>query len=242
MSWNQARAEKRIAHHLTTVPIFDETITLAEQSRKIVLARKNENLDDLSTRAAFVVEGAHLYGYLLDYDTLVADNDGVETQETHEALLRFLDAQYKLWDSIVVSHDADRVDYHGARLHAVVSEPLNDAKGQIEKAIALASELNAATRKIALALGFVARVRFGIDQGKCLALTTGRGHDRDTLFMGTPANYAAKLAADGDEEGTFLTESASNKLKTGNLSKSLRGQYFANQAAIAEASLIYSPT
>jgi len=33
------------------------------------------------------------------------------------------------------------------------------------------------------------------DHGSCLAMSTGRSHDKDTLFLGRPANHAAKLAA-----------------------------------------------
>ena len=35
-------------------------------------------------------------------------------------------------------------------------------------------------------------------------MSTGRAHEKDTLFLGPPANYAAKKVADSDEEGIFL--------------------------------------
>jgi class 3 adenylate cyclase len=176
MTWNAARSKNRIAQHLQTVPDFDETITLSKRiAQKAVLA--SGTLDKLTKRKAFVVEGAHIYGHLLE------------------------------------DEGADRVDYHGSRLHAMVSESIGDPAAQVEKAVALANTLNAATVRIAAAINVPGRVRFGIDQGKCLALTTGRQHDKDILFMGQPANYAAKLAAGGNEPGVFLSQSANRSIE-----------------------------
>lgn len=212
MAWNASRSRNRIAEHLKTVPNFDETITLSKQAvQKRLLA--DGALDKLTNRKAFVVEGAHLYGHLLDYDQMVLDAQGRETEQSHVLLLRFLDAQYRLWDAIVDDGGAERVDFHGTRLHAIVSEPAGDPIVQVEKAVALANTLKMATAKIAALIGVPGRVRFGIDQGKCLALTTGRHFDKDILFMGRPANYAAKLAAGGKEPGVFVSESANRHLE-----------------------------
>jgi class 3 adenylate cyclase len=210
MGWNSDRSNNRILAHLQSVPEFDENITLSRQVQKGFLAEGA--LDKITARKAFVVEGAHLYGHLLDYDRLVVDANGRETVESHQLLLRFLDAQYQLWDTIVDDGGAERVDYHGTRLHAIVSEPESDAASQVEKAIALANTINGATARIAAAIGVSGRLRFGIDQGKCLALTTGRHFDKDVLFMGQPANYAAKLAADGQAPGVFVSDRANRAL------------------------------
>jgi class 3 adenylate cyclase len=157
-------------------------------------------------REAFVVEGAHLYGQLLDFDDLVTEH-GQETEAAHRRLLRFLNIHYRVWDSLVDGDDGDRIDYHGARLHAVIASPIGDPAAQIERAVALARKLTEAARKVGGSHGFPSRIRFGIDHGKCLAMTTGRGaHEKDTLFLGRPANHAAKLVASGAEQGIFLTE------------------------------------
>jgi class 3 adenylate cyclase len=168
-------------------------------------------MDRLSTRRAFVVEGAHLYGQLLDFDSVVSDPDGNETEASHRRLLQMLDTHYRLWDSIVENDDADRVDYHGARMHAIVSDPSEPIR-QVERAVALAVKLGNATRRISSYYDFPTRIRFGIDQGKCVALTTGRAHEKDTLFLGSPANHAAKLAGSDDKEGIFLTASAQSAI------------------------------
>ncbi|WP_246785880.1 hypothetical protein [Bradyrhizobium sp. SBR1B] len=51
-------------------------------------------------------------------------------------------------------------------------------------------------------------------------MTTGRSHEKDTLFLGRPANHAAKLAAAEDEAGIFLTETAQQRARPGAVRKS----------------------
>jgi hypothetical protein len=182
MSWNEKRSLERIREHQKTVPEFDDHITLAKHFSLIAEDRKGGLMGKTSARRAFVVEGSHLYGRLLDFDSIVADKHGEETEHSHRELLEFLDLYYRLWDEIVEANTSDRVDYHGARMHAVVTHPENDPAGQVQRAYALAVQLTEASRRIAGAAGFGARMRFGIDQGRCLAMTTGRSHEKDTLF------------------------------------------------------------
>ena len=214
MSWNADRATSRIHEHLKTVPEVDRQVALdsATLAKRGLLSR-------MPLSEAFVVEGAHLYGQLLDFEDLVVDQ-GQESEAAHRRLLRFLNIHYRVWDSIVDGDDGDRVDYHGARLHAVITSPVGDPAAQIERAVALARKLTEAARKIGEAQGFPSRIRFGIDHGKCLAMTTGRGaHEKDTLFLGHPANHAAKLVASGAEQGIFLTETAQNRVAAGAVRK-----------------------
>lgn len=214
MSWNQDRAKSRIREHLRTVPEVDRHVALdsAVLSKRGLLSR-------MPLREAFVVEGAHLYGQLLDFEDLVTER-GQETETAHRRLLRFLNMHYRVWDSLVDGDDGDRIDYHGARLHAVVASPVGNPAAQIERAVALARKLTEAARKVGDAHGFPSRIRFGIDHGKCLAMTTGRGtHEKDTLFLGRPANHAAKLVAFGVEQGIFLTETAQKRVAAGAIRK-----------------------
>lgn len=234
MSWNEARSRKRIQEHLKTVPQFDDNVTLAKHVRD--MAEDRGLMSRLPTTRAFVVEGAHLYGQLLDFDRLVADQNNEETEDSHRNVLRFLDMHYRLWDSIVDNDDADRIDYHGARLHAIVTSPEGDPRGQTERAVALAAKLNEATKRIAAAYGFPARIRFGIDQGKCVAMTTGRAHEKDTLFFGAPANHAAKLAAARDEEGIYVAPGAQTVVGSSASRKTHTGDMAFDERFIAQAS------
>ena len=73
-------------------------------------------------------------------------------------------------------------------------------------------------------MGVNVRIRFGIDQGRCLAMTTGRAHDRDTLYLGAPANYAAKKAAESNEDGIFLVDGLRARLGSLSFAQSPSGQ------------------
>jgi class 3 adenylate cyclase len=232
MTWKADRAAARIREHMKTVPAVDGNVALDSQ-RSLNEARKNGLMDRLPTRQAFVIDGVHLYGNLLDFDGLVAEG-GNETEASHRRLLRFLNMHYRVWDGIVDGENGDRVDYHGARLHAVITKPSGNAATQIERAIALAKKLGEAAEQVGRAHGFPSRIRFGIDHGKCLAMTTGRSHEKDTLFMGRPANHAAKLASESDHEGIYLTEMAQQRAAAGAMHKSF-GQIALDEAYVRNA-------
>jgi hypothetical protein len=234
MTWDAARSEARIRKHLTTVPAVADAVTLAKHVAMLQDARKRGDLDELSARRTFLVEGAHLYGQLLDFDDLVVVQ-GRETEASHARVLRFLHAYYRVWDAIVDGEDGHRVDYHGARVHAIVTEPDGSPRGQVERAVALASKLAEAARKVGDAYGFPARIRFGIDHGRCLAMTTGRSHERDTLFLGAPANYAAKKAAEDGGPGVFLADGALRVVSAQALAKSPSGEMFLTESYIRDA-------
>jgi class 3 adenylate cyclase len=235
MTWSESRSRTRIQGFLKTVPPVDDLATLAQQRRLIVEGRARGTLDALSTRKAFVVEGAHLYGQLLDFDGVVADTAGGETEFSQRRALEFLNMHYQLWDAVVDDEDVNRVDFHGARMHAVATQPTGDARGQVQKAVALAVRLAEASQRVANAFGFPSRIRFGIDQGRCIAMTTGRSHETDTLFLGAAANYAAKLAASADEEGIFLTFAAQSAVGGQSLTKDSKGRTTFDRAFVEEA-------
>lgn len=207
-NWNSKRARSRIAAHIKTAPTVDTNVTLKAHKKimktEIAAARAAGRFP---AARAVAVEGAHLYGQLLDFEDVAVDSKREETLASHKKVLEFLHLHYSVWDSIVDADDALRVDFHGPRIHVVITEPTGDTRGQVQRAVALAAKLQEAAKRVGQARGYPSRTRFGIDVGTCLALTTGRSHDADTLFLGSPANYAAKLAA-GEEPGIFLTQRA----------------------------------
>jgi hypothetical protein len=218
MSWDRTRALARIKKHLTTVPTVAAGVTLANHEANLRAARKRGDFSALSTRKTFQVEGAHLYGQLLGFDELVREQ-GRETEASHARMLEIVHALYRIWDAVVDDENEYRIDYHGVRMHAIIAHPEGDAAGQVERAVALAGKLSEAARQVGAAFGVAARIRFGIDQGRCLAMTTGRSFERDTLFLGAPANYAAKQAA-GDAPGVYLAEGALRAVGSAALAKS----------------------
>jgi class 3 adenylate cyclase len=184
---------------MKTAPAVADDVKLIKSVRGVAMKAA---ADRYPARQAVLVEGVHLYGQLTNFESLVADRQNGETEASHRKVLEFLDAHYRVWDSLVEDAGALTVDFHGPRLHAVLTDPPGNPKSQIERAVALANVLSAVADQLAKEFGFPTEIRFGIDHGRCLAMTTGRSHETDTLFLGSPANHAAKLAA------IFLTPGA----------------------------------
>jgi class 3 adenylate cyclase len=68
---------------------------------------------------------------------------------------------------------------------------------------ALQELVRRATQEIAR-FDYDPRLKIGIDSGRCIAINDGKGCEQEPLFLGSAANYAAKLA-DGDGQGIFLS-------------------------------------
>lgn len=175
---------------------------------------------------------------------------------SHRRALEFMHTHYSACDTLIDEFEVQRVDFHGSRLHAVVLTPEgrdNEAE-RIRKAISFAVAFREMVTRLSVDFPeFETRVRIGIDSGPAIAIDSGKRDEPDPLFIGSPANHAAKLA-DGDEEGIFpslrvqrvrdqnapLTFSALTKaVETGFLQEkvSAHGQTLGTDARVAKAYL-----
>jgi class 3 adenylate cyclase len=167
-------------------------------------------LFDLPNNAAVLVDTVQVYIRLINYDDFRLDA-GRETPESHARGLAVLHTLYGAADRVVEGIGGQRVDYHGARLHAVVIEPRGEASIQdrIAAALELAEQMaelaRLGGRQFLGELGGQLRFRIGIDVGPCVAINSGRSDEREPMFVGPSANHAAKLAA-GNAEGIFLSD------------------------------------
>ncbi len=196
-SWNQNRAEERIARFLDEV----KDVEIAPFIRQA-------DILDLPVNKAYVVPAAHIYIDVSNARTLF--NTTPENEQVHRRGLRFLNLHQRATDVILDLVEVLKVDFHNQRLHAVVTHPLNDDAGRIHKAIVVAD-------MVTQLLGEVtdpndqqtgAIVRVGIDSGRSLAVTNGRRKAREPLFLGNPPNIAAKLAVANPTAGIYLTNNA----------------------------------
>ncbi|MEH3036186.1 MAG: hypothetical protein PGN23_06800 [Sphingomonas adhaesiva] len=176
-----------------------------------VRAAESPALYDLPDGAAVVVPDAvHVYVRAISYDDVRVEN-GQETEASHKRALAFLNLLYVSGDRAVQAIGAQRVDFHGARMHAVVTEPTGQASlgARLSRALAIARDMTDLARAIDRTLPdgsrFPLRFRIGVDAGTCIAINSGRSDDREPVFIGPAANHAAKLA-DGDREGIYLSD------------------------------------
>ena len=198
-TWEQDRAAKRIDEAIASLPIGD--IEIKDYVRDTSLA-------DLPGYVAYRVDGAHIYADILNLEEMLHVTD-VEGEMCHRRTLRFLNLHYRAVHRILSGVDAIRVDFHNQRLHAVIAKPYDVESKRVHRAVATGKLIiDVLARTGEDADHPPAEVRIGIDSGKALAVNNGRRGHREPLFLGEPANHAAKRACGGKAMGIFLTNRA----------------------------------
>lgn len=198
-NWNKERAEARIRAKIEKAPL--RVIEIKPYVR-------DTDLSGLPATVAYRVHGVHLYADILNLQEILNTKD-FEGEMLHRRVLRFLNLQYRAVHRILQSEDALLIDFHNQRLHSVVAKPYDDEKKRIHRAIAISQlivDVLAQTGEDADHPP--AKVRIGIDTGSALAVNNGRRGHREPLFLGEPANLAAKRASGGTKAGIFLTNNA----------------------------------
>src|SRR5665213_2064353 len=198
-TWNKDRAAKRIDARLSELTIRE--IDIKDYVRETDLA-------DLPRNLAYRVDGVHIYADILNLAAMLKVTD-VEGETCHRRTLRFLNLHYRAVHRILGRVEAIRVDFHNQRLHSVIAKPYDSEADRIHRAVATAQlivDVLAQTGEDADHPA--AKVRVGIDSGEALAVNNGRRGHREPLFLGEPANHAAKRAAGGKATGIYLTNKA----------------------------------
>lgn len=226
MAWTKERAVKRIENFIKDVPegsIAVEQFSQYTQRRKLekaagVLQEERASTIVIPRNRAIQTHGVHVYANLLDFNAVLEDI-GVETISSHRRALEFLNAHYSACDILTEEFGLQRVDFHGPRLHAVVLAP-EGIENEAER-IRIAIAFSAAFRELVAELSrkhpeFNTRVRIGIDSGPAVAINDGTRSDAEPLFIGSPANKAAKIA-DGEDPGIFFSDRAESSRTGGSL-------------------------
>jgi class 3 adenylate cyclase len=222
MPWQEDRARLRIERFIGSVPegeiVVEDFRTYVNETRMLkgvfASALSDSALVDIPRNRAITTNAVHVYANLVDFNAKLTDA-GRETEASHRRALEFLHAHYSACDALLDEFDMQRVDFHGSRLHAVVLDPEgpHNEGARVRTAVTFA----AAFREMVERLGrdhpeFETGVRIGIDSGPAVAIDGGSKTEREPLFIGSPANHAAKLA-DSDGEGLALSPRAAAALQ-----------------------------
>jgi len=198
-TWNEDRAGKRIDGKIAGMPIKNIEI------KKYV---RDTNLNDLPGNRAYRVNGVHLYADILNLEGML-NVTGYEGEMCHRRTLRFLNLHYRAVSRILDKTDCLLVDFHNQRLHSVLPKPYDSEADRVHKSVAVAQLIIDVLAKTGEDADHpAAEVRVGIDTGKALAVNNGRRGHREPLFLGQPANHAAKRAGGGTRTGIYLTNEA----------------------------------
>lgn len=199
-SWKKDRAKERIATRLAEV----ESVEIKDYVR-------DTDLNSLPKNTAYRVDGVHIYADIVNLDELL-DTTQFEGETCHKRVLRFLNLHYRAVHRILEAVEAIEVDFHNQRLHAVVAKPYGDEATRIFRAVAIGKliidVLSEAFDEDDDEITPAAKVRVGIDSGVALAVRNGRRGHAEPLFLGSPANLAAKRAGGGTATGIYITNSA----------------------------------
>jgi len=200
-SWKHDTAEARISKSIESV----KNVTVVDYV-------KDTSLENIPKNKAYRMDAVHMYADILNLDELLESTD-FEGEMCHKRALRFLDLHFRAVHRILAATDARKVDFHNQRLHMFVAKPYNSENNAEAKRIRKAVAIGQLIIDVLAETGDTdelianAKVRIGIDSGKALAVNNGRRSNREPLFLGQPANRAAKMSA-GDRVGIYLTNDA----------------------------------
>jgi hypothetical protein len=219
MSWNYDRARRRVANAIAEAPQirverFREDYLARLQNVRSLMGGSGQVepvIRGLSPGQAVVVDTVQVYVNVVNYDQMRLDQ-GRETADSHARALSFLHVHYAALDRASDGVRAQRVDFHGPRMHTVLLQAagsdLASRREIVARALTLARRTvaisEAATRDIARSQT-APLFRVGIDIGTCIAIDSGRADEKEPLFIGGAANHAAKLA-EGDRPGVYVSD------------------------------------
>lgn len=199
-NWNEKRAQERVEGQYEKV----RDVTVVDYA-------KDMSLENIPVHKAYRLSAAHLYVDILNLDEILGTTD-VEGVTCHRRTLRFLNLHYRAVERILIDSDARRVDFHNQRLHGVVAKPYGDDSNRkrVCRAVAIGHLIGQVLAETGEDDDQIpnAKLRIGIDTGTALVVNNGRRGNREPLFLGKPANVAAKCAAAGTDTGIYLSNDA----------------------------------
>ena len=186
MAWDLNTSTNRVEHHLDTLG----DIEVEKLTRDADL---NSLLSETNCREIY---GAHVYADVpnfADLATVVGDGDEyrrvIQSVHLYEREVARIVEGAQIFDGV-------RIHFQGAKLHALFFRPIDNTAEIATKAVLLLLVLRHFVR-------FVFNPEFpklpnltlsgGADLGNAIGTKNGQRGDRELLFLGAPANYAAKI-------------------------------------------------
>lgn len=202
MGWSIKESKKRIEAEIKKFgdPVIKDLV-------------RETDLTSIPNGTAYRVNGVHVYVDILNAQELL-NTDSSESERSHKRYLRFLNIYQRVAHIVFRNTAAIRVDLQNARLHFVVYKPYDGEdkskkSDRVHHAVAVADLLVRVLESAAELHDELPDplIRVGIESGLALAVNNGSNGDREPLFLGEPANRAAKLS-NGSVKGVFLGTSA----------------------------------
>jgi class 3 adenylate cyclase len=193
MSWEYQKSLKRVQHHLGSMGRIETTKLTREANLEELLAET----------VCREIYGAHVYVDISNFAHLASQISS--DPHDYKRLIQEVHIYQRLVTEIVQRVGGYCVHFQGAKLHALLYRPLR----QHPKLASVCVSGDLASRAVLLQLllqDFVQAVfnpafshnepftiAGGTDLGNAIGTSDGIKGDRELLFLGSPANYAAKI-------------------------------------------------
>lgn len=187
MAWDYTRSKDRIQKHLDNMGEI-----------KVEKLKRDADLNNLlSETCCREIYGAHVYVHVSNFAHLASQD--ADDQDTYKEFIRAMHLYQREVARIVEGEDifdGVRIHFQGPKLHALFFRPIDDGAKIATKAVLLQLVLKDFVSSVFNPafpdLGDF-RVAGGADLGTAIGTRNGSHGDRELLFLGAPANHAAKI-------------------------------------------------
>ncbi|BDI31494.1 transcriptional regulator [Capsulimonas corticalis] len=187
MAWDYETSKKRIQQHLDSMGDIEV--------KKLVREAK---LDDLLTETCCrEIYGSHVYLHVSNFAKLASEE--IDDSDRYKGFIRAVHIYQREVGRIIQDEaifNAVRVHFQGPKAHALIYRPIDNA----EKISAHAILLELVVKDFVSSVFNPAfpdydnfRIAGGADIGNAIGTRNGEAKDRELLFLGAPANHAAKI-------------------------------------------------
>jgi class 3 adenylate cyclase len=192
MSWNYNTSLSRVQAHLDSMGEIEV--------EKLVRDADLQNL--LSETRCREIYGAHVYLDIPNFSDLATMTaEGEDYKRVIQAIHLYEREVARIVEGENI-FDGVRIHFQGAKLHALFFRPIDDSKEIAARAVLLQMVLRHFVR-------YIFNPEFpklpnlslsgGSDLGSAVGTKNGHRGDRELLFLGAPANYAAKILTGADD-------------------------------------------
>jgi len=185
MSWNYQTSLDRIQNHLKTLSEIQVEKLVRDADLYALLSETN-------CRDIF---GAHVYIDVSNFSKLASEIEVEEYRRIIQAIHRYHREVARIVETEEL-FDGVRIHFQGPKLHALFFRPIDSSQDLANKAVLLQIVLRHFVASVFNpAFPFVTNIAItgGADLGRAIGTKNGVRGDRELLFLGSPANHAAKI-------------------------------------------------
>jgi class 3 adenylate cyclase len=182
MSWNQQSSMNRIQEHLSGL---DEI--------EVKKLKKEADLEELlSETVCREIYGAHVYLHVPNFASLASEN--IDDEVTYKRLIQGTHIYQRAVTRIVEDFGGTFIHFQGAKLHALFYRPIDETPKLAARAVLLQLVVKDFVKNVFNpAFSYTFTIAGGADLGNAIGTKNGINRDRELLFLGSPANHAAKI-------------------------------------------------